>query len=94
MLVSFTSSVVLEISDRVLFLDFIVSIYVITFVSAEILLFSEHVEEELLAGAALHAGGVSLVEQDCGHPGQYERHPAGQHDHPHLVFVKFEKYKC
>ena len=87
MLVSFTSSVVLEISDRFQLLDFIVSIYVITFVSAKILLFSEHVEEELLAGAALHAGGVSLVEQDCGHPGQQERHPASQHDHPHLEII-------
>ena len=57
-------------------LDFIVSIYVITFVSAKILLFSEHVEEELLAGAALHAGGVSLVEQDCGHPGIRGLEPA------------------
>ena len=59
----------------------------LTFVSAKILLLSEHVEEELLAGAALHAGGVSLVEQDCGHPGQQERHPASQHDHPHLVNI-------
>ena len=59
----------------------------LTFVSVKILFLSEHVEEELLAGAALHARGVSLVEQDCGHPGQQERHPASQHDHPHLVNI-------
>ena len=34
--------------------------------------------------AAVHAGGVSLVEQGGGHPGQQERHPASQHDQPHL----------
>ena len=58
-----------------------------TFVSAKIFLFSEHVDEKLLAGPALYARGVSLVEQDCGHPGQQEGQPATEHDHPHLEII-------
>ena len=52
-----------------------------------VLLLSKHVEEALVPRAAVHAGGVSLVEQGGGHPGQQERHPASQHDHPHLILI-------
>ena len=68
-------------------INYITMYYEPTFISAKILLLPKHVEEELVSGAALHAGGVSLVEQDGGHPGKQERHPASQHYHPHLVFI-------
>ena len=60
-------------------------------VSPEELLLSLDVDEELLSDplhAAVHRGGVNLVEEEAHEPGAQECHPPHYHHHSHLGYIK------
>ena len=62
-------------------------------ISPEEPLLSLDVDEELLPDplhAAVHSGGVNLVEEEVHEPGAQECHPPHCHHHSHLGYILIE----